>query len=84
MSPEVVEILKRLDDLLESAKQELPNSLEDIRDCVEETKNQLREGTTWSKAKRLFFSIKGFVCESGKLAKAVMDAIDFAQKVLPV
>ncbi len=83
VSPEIADLLKKLDELLESAKRELPDNHEDLQSCVEETKKQLREGTTWSKAKQMFFAIKGFVCESGKLANAVMSMMALAKMILP-
>lgn len=83
-SPEIADLLKRLDDFLEFAKQELPDNYEDLRSCIDETKKSLCEGTTWGKVKNLFLAIKGIVCESGNLAKAVMSLMAFAQMVLPV
>lgn len=82
-SPQIDDLVKRLDDLVESAKRELPNAQEDLQDCVEETKKQLRAGTTWSKVKNRFLAIKGCVYESGQLAKAVLNLMAFAQAVLP-
>ena len=82
-SPEIADLLKKLDELLESAKREMPAAQDDLQNCVEETKKQLCEGTTWKRAKKLFLAIKGSICESAVLAKAAMDIMSFAQMVLP-
>ena len=83
-SPEIADLLKKLDDLLESTKREMPAAQEDLQSCVEETKKQLSEGTTWNKVKKRFLAIKGCVCESEKLANAVMSIMTLAQAVLPM
>lgn len=83
-SPEISDLLKKLDELLESAEREQPNIHEDLQSCIEETKKHLREGTTWGKVKNLFLAIKGCVCESGALAKASLDIMKLAQTILPV
>lgn len=83
-SPQIDELVKRLDDLLESAKRELPDASDDIQASVDDAKQALREGTTWGKAKKLFLAIKGCVCDSGTLAKAVLSIMDLAQRTLPL
>lgn len=83
-SPQIEELVKKLDELLESAKRELPGASDDIQSSIDDAKRALREGTTWEKAKKLFLAIKGCVCESVALINSVQTIMEFAKNALPL
>lgn len=83
-SPQIDDLVKRLDEFLETAKRDLPAAQEDVESSVDEAKKAILEGTTWSKVKKWFLAIKGSVCESVALVEAFGKIMQFAQSVLPL
>ena len=83
-SPQIDDLVKRLDQFLETAKRDLPAAQEDVESSVDEAKKAILEGTTWSKVKKWFLAIKGSVCESVALVEAFGKIMQFAQSVLPL
>ena len=83
-SPQIDDLVKRLDEFLETAKRDLPAAQEDVESSVDEVKKAILEGATWSKVKKWFLAIKGSVCESVALVEAFGKIMQFAQSVLPL
>lgn len=83
-SPQIADLVKRLDEFLETAKRDLPAAQEDVESSIDEAKKAILEGTTWSKVKKWFLAIKGSVCESVALVEAFGKIMQFAQSVLPL
>ena len=83
-SPQIADLVKRLDEFLETAKRDLPAAQEDVESSIDEAKKAILEGATWSKVKKWFLAIKGSVCESVALVEAFGKIMQFAQSVLPL
>lgn len=82
-SPKIDELISRLDAISKAAVRELPEEKENIQSSVEEAKEAIRTGGTWSKIKSKLLAFKGAVCGSSAFVKAVIELMAIAQKMFP-